>query len=110
MPLLHIKLGLMKSFMKATAKHCLNDFEFLCQKFPKLSQAKSKEGIFVSPQIQEVFDDPDFEKALNMCELQVWHAFKLICSNFLGNFKLASCQEGVTELLVAYKEMECHMF
>ena len=51
MPLLHIKLGLMKNFVKAMAKHHLNGFEFFCKKCPKLCQAKFKEGIFVGPQI-----------------------------------------------------------
>ena len=63
-------------------KTVLNGFEFLCKKFTKLSQAKLKEGIFVGPQILEVFEDPEFGKALNALELRAWHAFKWICSNF----------------------------
>ena len=103
MPPLHIKLGLMKNFVKAMAKQKSSGFEFRCKKFPKLSQAKLKEGIFVGPQIRKVFEDPEFEKALNTLELRAWHAFKWICSNFLGNFKSNSFQEGVAELLTAYK-------
>ena len=102
MPPLHIKLGLMKNFVKAMAKQNSNGFEFLCKKFPKLSLAKLKEGIFVGPQIQKVFEDPEFEKTLNTLELRAWHAFKWICSNFLGNVKSK-------ELLAAYKEMGCRM-
>ena len=109
MPPLHIKLGLMKNFVKAMAKQNSNDFEFLCKKFPKLSLAKLKEGIFVGPQIRKVFEDPEFEKTLNTLELRAWHAFKWICSNFLGNVKSNSYQEGVAELLAAYKEMGCRM-
>ena len=45
MPLLHIKLGLMKNFVKAMAKHRLNGFAFLCKKFSKLRRAKLKERI-----------------------------------------------------------------
>ena len=56
MPPLHIKLGLIKNFVKAMAKHRLNGFEFLCKKFPKLSQAKLKEGIFVGSQIRIVLE------------------------------------------------------
>ena len=67
MPLFHIKLGFMKNFVKAMAKHCLNGF--LCRKFPKLSQAKLKKRIFVGQQILKVFEDPDFEKALNTLKL-----------------------------------------
>ena len=69
MPPLYIKLGLMKNFVKALAKQNSNGFEFLCEKFTELSQAKLKEGIFVGPQILEVFEDPEFENALNALEL-----------------------------------------
>ena len=82
MPLLHIKLGLRKNFTKVMAKQSLNGFEFLCRKFPKLSQAKKK-WIFVGPQIWTVLDDPEFERTLNTLELWVWHVFEWICSNFL---------------------------
>ena len=68
-----------------------------------------KEGIFVGPQLRKVFKDPEFEKTLNTLELQAWHAFKWICLNSLGNFKSFLYQEGVAELLAAYKEMGCRM-
>ena len=64
--LMHIKLELMKNFVKAMAKHHLNDFEFLCKKFSQLSQAKLKEEIFVGSQIWKVFEDPEFEEGLNI--------------------------------------------
>ena len=51
LPPLHIKLGLMKQFVKALS----NDgacFKWLCQKFPSLSEAKLTEGIFTGPDIR----------------------------------------------------------
>ena len=54
MPPLYIKIGLMNNFVKAMAKQNSNGFKFLCKKFPKLGQAKLKEGIFVGLQIWEV--------------------------------------------------------
>ncbi|GFW17955.1 uncharacterized protein TNCV_2231361 [Trichonephila clavipes] len=44
-PPLHIKLGLMKQFVKALDKEgeC---FKYLCEQFPGLSDAKLKSGIF----------------------------------------------------------------
>ena len=69
MPPLHIKLRLMKNFVKGMVKHCSNGFELFCYKFFKLSPAKLKEEIFVGPQIQEVFEDLEFEKALDTLEL-----------------------------------------
>ena len=66
--------------------------KFLCKKFTELRQAKLKQGTFVGPQILEVFEDPEFEKALNALEPRAWHAFKWICSNFFENFKSNSVQ------------------
>ena len=106
MPPLHIRLGLVKNFMKALAKQNSNGFGFLCKKFTALSQAKLKEGIFVGPQTLKVFEDPEFAKALNALELRAWHAFKWICFNFFGNFK-SNSNHGVAELLVAYKQVGC---
>lgn len=109
LPPLHIKLGLMKNFVKAMGKSNSNGFLYLCEKFPKLSHAKLKEGIFVGPQIREVLKDPDFEKSLTSSEFRAWQSFKWLCSNFLGNFKAASFKEGVERLLSTYNDMGCRM-
>lgn len=109
LPPLHIKLGLMKNFTKAMGKTNSKGFQYLVEKFPKVSSAKMKEGIFVGPQIREVLKDEDFEKSLNASELKAWHAFKWLTENFLGNHKSPDYRQGVENLLVAYKDMECRM-
>jgi len=48
LPPLHIKLGLMKNFVKALNKEG-DGFKYLITIFHKLSDAKLKEGIFVGP-------------------------------------------------------------
>ncbi|XP_050822620.1 uncharacterized protein LOC127057686 [Gopherus flavomarginatus] len=53
LPPLHIKLGLMKNFVKAIDK-TQAAFKYLHGKFPRLSEAKIKEGVFVGPQIREL--------------------------------------------------------
>ena len=53
LPPLHIKLGLMKQYVKAL-QHDEPPFEYLKTKFPKLSEAKVKEGMFVGPQIRKL--------------------------------------------------------
>ena len=70
LPPLHIKLGLMKNFVKALHKNGAA-FQHLSTVFPGLSAAKLKEGIFVGPQIREVLKNTDFEKLLNLKELRV---------------------------------------
>ena len=53
LPPLHIKLGLMKNFVKTLHKNGAA-FQHLSTVFPGLSATKHKEGIFVAPQIREV--------------------------------------------------------
>jgi len=47
---MHFKLGLMKDFVKAMNQEEAA-FTYLRKKFPRLSEAKLKEGIFTGPQI-----------------------------------------------------------
>ena len=60
-------------------------FVYLQNKFPRISEAKIKEGIFVGPQIREVLNDDEFENNLNMLEQRAWNSFKTICKHFLGD-------------------------
>ncbi|GBM71524.1 hypothetical protein AVEN_145997-1 [Araneus ventricosus] len=62
-PPIHIKLGLMKQFIKSLPKdgEC---FRYLCSKFPKLSEAKLKEGVFTSPDIRELLSDSLFSETM----------------------------------------------
>ena len=49
-------------------------FAYLRQKFPKISEAKMKEGIFADPHIKELFEDHDFSIKLNATERRAWEA------------------------------------
>ena len=108
LPPLHIKLGLMKNFVKALHKNGAA-FEHLPTVFPGLSAAKLKEGIFVGPQIREVLKDNDFEELLNLKELRAWEAFKSVCSGFLGNTRVPDYQACIEKLLKSYEDMGCRM-
>jgi hypothetical protein len=109
MPPLHIKLGLMKNFVKAMAKTNSAGFQYLAQKFPKISAGKLREGIFVGPQIRQVLLDEGFQQSLSDLECEAWEAFKWICENFLGNQKSPMYKEGVKKLLASYQAMGCRM-
>ena len=97
LPPLHIKLGLVKNFVKALHKNRAA-FQHLSTVFPGLSAAKLKEGIFVGPQIREVLKDTDFEELLNLKKLRAWEAFKSVCSGFLGNTRLPDYQACIEKL------------
>lgn len=108
LPPLHIKLGLIKNFVKALDKEG-NAFKYLKNKFPRISEAKIKEGIFVGPQIRQLFKDANFRQILNDKESRAWNAFESVCNNFLGNNKSENYRELVDELLTAYHILECNM-
>ena len=59
----HIKLGLMKNFVKAKDRTG-SAFKYLAEKFPRLSEAKIKEGVFMGPQVRKLFRDDMFSKLL----------------------------------------------
>ena len=106
LPPLHIKLGLMKDFVKALHKNGAA-FQHLSTVFLGLSAAKLKEVIFVGPQIREVQKDTDFEELLNLKELRARKAFKSVCSSFLGNTRVPDYQSCIEKLLKSDENMRC---
>ena len=98
----------MKNFVKAMDRTG-DGFKYLQAKFPRISEAKIKEGIFVGPQIREVLNDDEFADNLNVKELRAWNAFQTICKNFLGNVRSADYVGYVETLLQTYKSMGCNM-
>jgi len=63
LPSMHLKLGQMKNFLKAMNQEEAA-FTYLWKKFPRLSEAKLKEGIFIGTQIRDVIKDEYFDKLL----------------------------------------------
>ena len=108
LPPLHIKLGLMKNFVKAM-KHDNPGFQYLRSKFAAVSDAKVKAGVFTGPQIRDVIKDVQFETTLNELEQNAWASFKLVVANFLGNKKADNYVELVNDLLGNYHAMGCSM-
>jgi hypothetical protein len=81
LPPRHIKLGIMKQFVKALSKTG-NFFKYLCKKFPNLSEVKLKEGLFVGRDVRKLMFDEDF--LLTIIEREAWIAFKSVVTKFLG--------------------------
>lgn len=108
LPPLHVKLGLMKNFVKAMDRDG-QAFKYLRDKFPRMSDAKVKEGVFVGPQIRDIFRDEQFDRLITGDEQCAWNAFRLVANNFLGNTKADNYKEIVEDLLVAYQKLGCNM-
>ena len=104
LPPLHIKLGLIKQFVKAMDVNG-RGFAYLTDKFPRLSSAKVKEGVFVGPQIRELKRDPNFEECLSEKEKKAWTCFQNETDNFLGKYRSPDYKTTVKELLNAYQDL-----
>jgi hypothetical protein len=77
-------------------------FKYLAEKFPRLSEAKIKEGFFVSPQIRKFFRDDMFNNLLQGDEKKAWDAFRLVSTNVVGNMRAENCKELIEDMLSLY--------
>jgi hypothetical protein len=108
LPPLHIKLGLMKLFVKALNKNG-STFQYLREKYPKISEAKLHEGIFIGPQIRELLMDSSFMTRMTAMEKAAWANFKDVVERFLGNRRDENYVQCVTRLISSYKKLGCRM-
>ena len=81
---MHLKLCLTKDFVK-TMNHEEAAFTYLRETFPRLSEVKLKEGVFIGPQIRDIIKDEFFDKLLQGEEKAAWDSFKFVVKGFLGN-------------------------
>jgi len=63
-------------------------FDYLRQTCPRKSEAKINEGIYIGPQVKQLFQDLDFKNKFNAADRRSWVAFENVFSNFLGNKKV----------------------
>lgn len=56
---------------------CLKTF------FPRLSQAKVKEGVFVGPRIRKLLIDDDLVEHLTADQAAAWNSFNAVVDGFL---------------------------
>jgi hypothetical protein len=77
----------MKNFVTALDMNC-PAFAYLRKKFPRLSAEKTKAGVFIGPQIRQLFKDDYFECDLSDSEKTAWKSFQNVSTGLLGNVKL----------------------
>lgn len=108
LPPLHIKLGLMKQFVKALNRdgEC---FAYICSKMPNLSRDKIRAGVFDGPQIRQFMNDNDFDKSMTETERNAWASFVQVIKNFLGNNKAPNYVQLVENMLDKFRDLGCNM-
>jgi hypothetical protein len=80
----------------------------LRDKFPKLGDAKLKEGIFTGPQIREIVNVL-FLHLTTENEKSAWLTFTAGCLSFLGDVKAESYMELDEDLLHACQTVGCNI-
>jgi len=108
LPPLHIKLGLMKNFVKALDKSGAG-FKHLEKLFPKISAAKLNEGIFVGPDVRKVIADSQFISKLSHVQRNAWLSFVDVINRFLGNTRAENYTAIVTKLINDFQAAGCKM-
>ena len=108
LPPLHIKLEMMKQYVKAL-DHNRDCFSYIFQAFPGLGEEKKKAGVFNGPQIEQLFRDSNFVASVTAHEARVWNAFSLVASNFFDNTKRENYEDLVKKLLSSMQEVQCSM-
>jgi len=109
LPSMHLKLGLMKNFVKAMNQEEAADFTYLWEKFPRLSEAKLKEGVLIGPQIRDLIKDEFFNTLLQGDEKLAWDSFKFVVKGFLGYRRAENYEELVSNLLQSYQNLGCNV-
>ena len=98
LPAMHLKLDLTKNSVKAINQEEAA-FAYLRGKFPRLSEEKLKERIFIGPQIRDLIKDEYFDKLLQGDEKAAWDNFKFVVKGLLGNRRAQNYEEPVYNLL-----------
>ena len=99
LPPLHIELGLMENFVKATDQ-TESVFKYLAEKFPRLSEAKIKRELLW------VLRSASSKRYVQ----QPWDAFRLVSTSFLGNIRAVNYKELIENMLSLYHKLGCNMF
>ena len=105
LPTLHIKLGLVRQFVKALNKEnaCC---KYIREKLPNLNAENVKEDVFVGPQIRKLIKDLQFLSTMTNVE-KTWLSFAEVVSKFLGNTKDSDYHNIVRNMLACFEALGC---
>ncbi|GBN38372.1 hypothetical protein AVEN_213581-1 [Araneus ventricosus] len=84
-------------------------FRYLCSKFPKLSEAKLKEGVFTVPNKRKLLSDSLFSVTMGDKEKEAWDSFKGVVHSCLENTNDPLYKTIAQRMLTAYEAQEYEM-
>jgi len=81
-PLLHIKQGLIKNFVRATDQ-IAPAFRYIAEKLPRISATKNEEGVFIDSQIRMLYRGKQYDGILSGNGKTAMTDSRLVAANFL---------------------------
>ena len=102
LPPLHIKLGLMKQFVKVLDRNG-DCFRYIRSRFPGTSYEKVRAGIFDGPQIRTLIRDPAFVLHVTVVESATWCSYVSVVKESLGKMKADCYQDIVKQMLTNFQ-------
>ncbi|GBM90375.1 hypothetical protein AVEN_175918-1 [Araneus ventricosus] len=81
----------------------------MCSKFPKLSEAKLKEGVFTGPDIRKLLSDSLFSETVGGKVKEASDSFKDVRHRVLENVKDPLYKTTLQRVLTAYEDQGCKM-
>jgi len=93
----------MKYFVKAMDRNGIAIL-YLRHKFPLLTDAKVREGVFTRPDIRLLLRDEVYERIITGDEQRAWDAFREDVTGLLGNRRADNYKNLVEELLQYVRE------
>ena len=108
LPPLHIKLDLLKDFVKGLDRDSAG-YKYLRERFPEISKAKLKESILIGSEIRELMKDGEFLSRLASVELEVWNSLVKAVHKFLGNNKSHDYEKVVQQTVTNFRALDCRM-
>lgn len=113
LPPLHVKLGIVKSFIKTIAQRPEVVPVLYSQIYKeKISVDKIKNGTLNGPDIRKLISTENaitFENILVDHEKRAWNAIKKIIAGFFGKHPSETYEQDVTEMLNAFKIINVNM-
>ena len=98
----------MKNFVKALDKDG-QSFRYFQTKFPYVSDAKLRAGVFGEPQIRELMKDSSFDEILTGNEKTAWVSFKMVAQTFLKKRRSQDYKEMVGVLMQSFQALGAQM-
>jgi hypothetical protein len=102
-----MKLGLM-NFVKVIDQTG-SAFRYFTEKFPGISAAKTKEGVFTGPQLCKILRHKQFDQILICNEKRARNDFWLLAAYFLGSSKADNHKELVEIILLSFPKLGCNI-